>query len=64
MKAVAALAISSMAANFSATEIGIVSPPLLLTAIPFDMSDILFSLGIIGLLAAIVAILFMKLVLF
>ena len=52
MKAVAALAISSMAANFSATEIGIVSPPLLLTAISFDMSDILFSLALIGPLAA------------
>ena len=64
MKAVAALAISSMAANFSATEIGIVSPPLLLTAIPFDMGDIMISLGIIGPLAAIVAIVFMKLVLF
>ena len=64
MKAVAALAISSMAANFSATEIGIVSPPLLLTAIPFDMGDIIISLGIIGPLAAIVAIVFMKLVLF
>ena len=64
MKAVAALAISSMAANFSATEIGIVSPPLLLTAISFDMSDIIVSLGIIGPLAALVAIVFMKLVLF
>ena len=64
MKAVAALAISSMAANFSATKIGIVSPPLLLTAVPFDMGDIIVSLGIIGPLAAIVAILFMKLVLF
>ena len=64
MKAVAALAISSMAANFSATEIGIVTPPLLLTAIPFEMSEILISLGIIGPLAAIIAILFMKLVLF
>ena len=64
MKAVAALAISSMAANFSATEIGIVSPPLLLTAISFDMGDIIISLGIIGPLAAIVAILFMKLVIF
>ena len=64
MKAVAALAISSMAANFSATEVGIVNPPLLLTAIPFDMGDIIISLGIICPLAAIVAILFMKLVLF
>ena len=64
MKAVAALAISSMAANFSATEIGIVSPPLLLSAIPFEMSDILVSLAIIGPLAAILAIIFMKLILF
>ena len=58
MKAVAALAISSMAANFSATEIGIVSPPLLLSAIPFEMSDILVSLALIGPLAAVVAIIF------
>ncbi len=64
MKAVAALAISSMAANFSATEIGIVNPPLLLTAIPFNMGDIIISLALIGPLAAFVAILFMKLVLF
>ena len=64
MKAVAALAISSMAANFSATQIGIVSPPLLLTAIPFEMSDILISLAIIGPLAAFTAITFMKSILF
>ena len=64
MKAVAALAISSMAANFSATEIGIVSPPLLLSAVPFEMSDILVSLALIGPLAAVVAIIFMKLILF
>ena len=60
MKAVAALAIASMVANYSATEIGIVSPPLLLTAIPFEMSDILTSLALIGPLSAIVAIIFMK----
>ena len=60
MRAVAALAIASMAANYSATEIGVVSPPLLLTAIPFNMSDILTSLTLIGPLAAVVAIIFMK----
>ena len=60
MRAVAALAIASMVANYSATEIGIVSPPLLLTAIPFEMSDILTSLALIGPIAAIVAIIFMK----
>ena len=64
MKAVAALAIASMAANYSATEIGIVSPPLLLTAIPFEMSDILTSLALIGPLAAVVAIIFMKLMIY
>ena len=60
MRAVAALAIASMVANYSATEIGIVSPPLLLTAIPFEMSSIITSLALIGPLAAIVAIIFMK----
>ena len=64
MKAVAALAIASMAANYSATEIGIVSPPLLLTAVPFEMSDILTSLALIGPLAAVVAIIFMKLMIY
>jgi CIC family chloride channel protein len=60
MRAVAALAIASMTANFSATEIGLVSPPLLLAAIPFEMSEILISLALIGPLAAVVAIMFMK----
>ncbi|MDC1194868.1 chloride channel protein, partial [Pseudomonadota bacterium] len=64
MKAVAALAISSMAANFSANAIGIVKPPLLLTAITFEMSEILTSLSLIGPLAALIAILFMKLIIF
>ena len=64
MKAVAALAVSSMAANFFANEIGIVNPPLLLSAIKFEMSEILTSLALIGPLAAIVAICFMKLIVF
>ena len=64
MKAVAALAISSMAANFFANEIGIVNPPLLLSAIKFEMSEILTSLALIGPLAAIIAICFMKLIIF
>ncbi len=64
MKAVAALAISSMVANFFAAKIGIVSPPLLLTAIPFEMSEILTSLALIGPFAAIVAVGFMKLIIF
>ena len=64
MKAVAALAISSMAANFVANEVGIVNPPLLLTAISFEMREILISLVLIGLLAAITAICFMKLMIY
>ena len=64
MKAVAALAVSSMAANFFAKEIGIVNPPLLLSAITFEMSEILTSLALIGPLAAIIAICFMKLIVF
>ena len=64
MKAVAALAISSMAANFFAKEIGVVNPPLLLSAITFEMSEILTSLALIGPLAAIIAIYFMKLIVF
>ena len=64
MRAVAALAIASMVANYSNTEVGIVNPPLLLTAIPFEMSDILTSLAIIGPLAAVVAIIFMKLIIY
>ena len=64
MKAVAALAISSMAANFFAKEIRIVNPPLLLSATTFEMSEILTSLTLIGPLAAIIAICFMKLIVF
>ena len=64
MKAVAALAISSMSANFFASEINIVSPPLLLSQIPFEISEVLPSLTLIGPIAAIVAVIFMRLILF
>jgi len=64
IKAVTALAISSMAANFFASEIGLVSPPLLLTAVPFKMSEIITSLALIGPLAAITALAFMRLIIF
>ena len=56
MKAVTALAISSMAANYTASEIGLVSPALLLIQIPFEISEVLPSLTLIGPLAAITAI--------
>jgi len=64
MKAVTALALSSMAANFAASEIGIVVPTLLLEEIPFKISEVLPSLTIIGPLSAIVAIVFMKSMIF
>ena len=64
MKAVTALAISSMAANYAASEIGLVSPALLLTQIPFEISEVLPSLTIIGPLAAITAIAFMRLMIY
>ena len=41
MKAVTALAISSMAANFAASEINLINPSLLLTQIPFEISEVL-----------------------
>ena len=64
MKAITALAVSSMAANFFASEINLVTPFLLLPEIPFAISDVLPSLAIIGPIAAIVAVIFMKLIIF
>ena len=60
MKAITALAISSMAANFAASEINLINPSLLLTPVPFKISDVIGSITLIGPLAAIVAIAFMK----
>ena len=64
MKAVTALAISSMAANYAASEIGLVSPALLLTQIPFRIGEVLPGLTIIGPVAAITAIVFMRLMIY
>ena len=64
MKAITALAISSMVANFAASEINLINPSLILTEVPFKISDILASLTLVGPLAAIVAILFMKTILY
>ena len=64
MKAVTALAISSMAANFAASEINLINPSLLLEQIPFEISDVLPSLTLIGPIAAIVAIVFMRTILY
>ena len=60
LRAIAAIALSSMTANFAAIKIGIVTPPLLLEKIAFELSDIIYGLLIIGLLGSIIAIFFMK----
>ena len=64
MKAITALAISSMVANFAASEINLINPSLILTEVPFKISDILASLTLVGPLAAIVAIIFMRTILY
>ena len=64
MKAITALAVSSMAANFAASEINLINPSLILTQVPFKISDIIGSITLIGPLAAIVAIVFMRTILY
>ena len=60
MKAITALAVASMAANFSASEINLINSSLLLTPVPFEFSDIIGSISLIGPIAAVVAIIFMR----
>ena len=64
LKAITSIALSSITANYAAYEIGIVSPPLLLTNLEFEFSDIIIALLIIGPLSALVAISFMKSMIF
>lgn len=64
MKAITALAISSMSANYFASEIDLINPSLLLKQIPFEIGEVLPSLALIGPIAAIIAIIFMKLIVF
>ena len=64
MKAITALAVSSMAANYAASEINLINPSLILTPVPFQISDIIGSISLIGPLAAIVAIVFMRTILY
>ena len=64
MKAITALAIASMAANFAASEINLINPSLILNPVPFKFSDIIGSISLIGPLAAIVAIVFMRTMLY
>ena len=64
MKAITALAVSSMAANFAASEMNLINPSLILTQVPFKISDVIGSITLIGPLAAIVAIVFMRTILY
>ena len=64
MKAITALAVSSMAANFAASEMNLINPSLILTQVPFKISDIIGSITLIGPLSAIVAIVFMRTILY
>ena len=60
LKAITSIALSSITANYAAYKIGIVTPPLLLEKNSFELSDVIFGLLLIGPLAALVAIVFMK----
>ena len=60
LKAITSIALSSITANYAAYKIGIVTPPLLLEKINFELSDVIFGLLLIGPFAAFVAIIFMK----
>lgn len=64
LKAITSIALSSITANFTAYKIGIVSPPLLLNNLEFELSDTIIALLMIGPFAALVAIIFMKSMIF
>ena len=64
LKAITSIALSSITANYAAYKIGIVSPPLLLNNLEFEFSDTITGLVIIGPFAALVAISFMKSMIF
>ncbi len=59
LKAIASIALSSITANFFAYKLNLVEPPLLLNQIDFELSGVLSGLIIIGLLASVIAIVFM-----
>ncbi len=60
MRALTAIALSSVTASFTATEIGIVTSPLKFNHIPFNFFDALPGLIAIGPISACVALLFMN----
>ena len=61
LKAITSIALSSMVANYTAIKLDIISPPLLLEKINFDIMGALSGLILVGPLAAIIAIIFIKL---
>ena len=52
LKAITSIALSSITANYAAYKIGIVSPPLLLNNLEFELSDTIIALLMIGPFAA------------
>ncbi len=60
LKAITSIALASITANYFAYKIDIVNPPLLLNEVPFELSEVVPGLIILGPLAAILAISFMK----
>ena len=64
MKALAAISIASLIANFSAKKINLVEPVLVFDEITFDMFSAFPSLFLVGIFSAILAFIFMKSLLF
>ncbi len=64
LRAITSIALSSMTANYAAIKIGIVTPPLLLEELAFQISDVIYGLLIIGLFSAVIAMSFMKSMIF
>ena len=64
MKALAAISIASLIANFSAKKINLVEPVLVFDEITFDMFSAFPSLFLVGFFSAILAFIFMKSLLF
>ncbi len=60
LKAITSIALASITANFAAYKIGIVTPPLLVEKLDFELSDIIFGLLILGPFSAVIAMSFMK----
>ena len=60
LKAITSIALASITANFAAYKIGIVTPPLLVEKLDFELSDVIVGLLILGPFSAVIAMTFMK----